>query len=141
MWINFNKMLSVSATLLGLAFAALVFAYGCYYGSAFPPLLKTRMVPFLWFIFCCNFCCLFSCFLSLGGITFVNANSPVSTATPTAEPTATPRRMRLLGLASLVPFVGSFLSVFFALMVLLGLGDIVIKIIEAITQNPVSPLP
>jgi len=130
--VDFNKNLRVSATLLGLSFAALTFAYNLYYGAAIPAALRSRMYPFVFLTFSCSLFFLFSCFFSFCGITFPEKKSSVS-----AEK-LTPRGW--LGLVSLVPFASGFLCLLFALMIIFGLGDLLIKIIEVIKQG-IVPLP
>jgi hypothetical protein len=68
-------MVKAGATLLGLSFASIAFAYGSLHSLTMPPDLIYRMVPFLTWTFRCAFAFLFCCALSFCALAFTDMDS------------------------------------------------------------------
>ena len=72
---DFGLMTKAGATLLGLSFASLAFAYGSIYSPAMPPTMISRMISFLEWTVPCAFAFLSCCILSFVALTFVKVDS------------------------------------------------------------------
>lgn len=72
---DFGLMTKAGATLLGLSFASLAFAYGGIYSPVVPPAMISRMISFLEWTVPCAFSFLLCCVLSFVALTFVKVGS------------------------------------------------------------------